>query len=51
MMPDLGRYAVEVALAYGATLVLLAGLIVLSVWQSRRVKRGLDRIESRSRDG
>ncbi|MBF9030158.1 heme exporter protein CcmD [Rhodobacterales bacterium HKCCE3408] len=47
MMPDLGQYAVQVLAAYGASLVLLAGLIVVSVWQARRVRRRLDEVEAR----
>lgn len=51
MMPDLGKYAAEVALAYGATIVLVAGLIILSVTESRRTKRTLDETEARTKDG
>ena len=36
MMPDLGKYAVEVLSAYGVTLVLLAGLVVLTLWRGAR---------------
>jgi heme exporter protein D len=42
MMPELGKYAVTVLSAWGVTLVLLAGLIGLTLWQSRRVRRALD---------
>lgn len=51
MMPDLGAYAVEVTLAYVVSLVLLAGIVGLSVWQSRRMQRRLDEAEGRRRDG
>ena len=41
MMPDLGKYAGTVLGAYGAALVLLAALVVLTLWQGARVtKRG-----------
>ncbi len=40
-MPDLGAYAGEVLLAYGVTLVLLAGIVGLSVRQARRIARTL----------
>jgi heme exporter protein D len=50
MMPDLGKYAVEVGLAYGSSLVLLAGIVVASVRRHRAVKAELDRVE-RGRDG
>ena len=50
-MPDLGKYAAEVALAYGATIVLVVGLLVLSITESRRIKRALDETEARTKDG
>ena len=46
-MPDLGRYAVEVSLAYGVSLTLLAGIVVLSVLRARAVRRALDAAEGR----
>lgn len=46
-MPDLGKYAVEVLLAYGASGILLAGLVIWSVVQSRRVSRALSAAEER----
>lgn len=51
MIPDLGKYAVEVSLAYAVSLVLLAAVVALSVRQSRKVKRALDEAEGRVRDG
>lgn len=50
MMPDLGAYAVEVLLAYGVSLVVLAAIVGLSVRRDRAVRRALDRVE-RGRDG
>ncbi len=50
MMPDLGKYAGTVLGAYGAALVLLVALLVLTIWQGRRVKRALEEIEARGRD-
>ncbi len=46
-MPDLGRYALEVSLAYGLSAVLILGLVVLSVARAARVARALDRAEAR----
>lgn len=46
-MPDLGKYAEAVIGSYVATLVLLLGVVALSVWQSRKVKRALDEVERR----
>lgn len=49
-MPELGRYAVHVLGSYGVTLVLLAGLVLVSWRQSLRVRRRLEAAE-RERDG
>lgn len=46
-MPDLGRYAVEVLLAYGVSLALLLGVVVMSVRQARKAKEALDEAEER----
>ena len=47
MMPDLGKYAAAVLTAYGASLVLLAGLLVLSFRAGRKARAELDQIEAR----
>jgi heme exporter protein D len=47
MIPDLGKYAGTVLGAYGAALLLLVALVVLTLWQGRRVKRALEDIEAR----
>jgi heme exporter protein D len=47
MIPDLGKYAVTVLSAYGASIVLLVVLVVLSLWRSARVRRRLDEAEAR----
>lgn len=47
MMPDLGKYAVAVLSSYAAGLVLLVALIGLSLWQARRVRAQLSRVEAR----
>jgi heme exporter protein D len=46
MMPDLGKYAAEVLGAYGLSLMLIAGLIVLSLRKGRRARAHLARIEA-----
>lgn len=38
-MPDLGRYAGEVLLAYGASGAILGALIAVTLWQARAAKR------------
>jgi heme exporter protein D len=45
-MPDLGKYAAEVLGAYGLSLMLVAGLIVLSLRRGRRARADLARIEA-----
>lgn len=47
MMPDLGKYEGTVLAAYGATLVLLALIIGLTLWRGRRVRRQLEEQENR----
>jgi heme exporter protein D len=47
MIPDLGKYAGAVIGSYVATIALIAGLIALSLWQSRRVKAALRAVEDR----
>ncbi|SLN59155.1 Heme exporter protein D (CcmD) [Pseudooctadecabacter jejudonensis] len=46
-MPDLGKYAVEVLLAYGVSIVLLIGVVVVSLRRERRVARQLQDVEAR----
>ncbi|MBC7156697.1 MAG: heme exporter protein CcmD [Rhodobacteraceae bacterium] len=47
MIPELGKYAVPVLSAYGGSLLLLAGLVVLSVRRAARVRAALREIEAR----
>ena len=49
MMPDLGRYAAEVLLAYGASGVLIGGLVAVSVLSARRARRRLAAEEAGAR--
>jgi heme exporter protein D len=46
-MPELGKYAGAVLGSYAATIALLAALIGLSLWQSRRIRQALRRAEER----
>jgi heme exporter protein D len=48
MMPELGKYAGVVLGSYGATILLIAGLVLVSLWQSRRVKARLTELEARA---
>jgi heme exporter protein D len=48
MIPDLGRYAFAVLASYGASVVLIAGLIWLSFRARARVKRRLAEVEARA---
>ena len=47
MMPDLGKYALEVTGAYGVSLVALILLSFLYIRRSRSVKSALDSAEAR----
>jgi len=40
-MPDLGKYATEVLTSYAATLVLIAVLLVLTVWRGLKARAAL----------
>ncbi len=46
MMPELGKYATEVLAAYGASLILLVGLVALTLRKGRRARAELARIEA-----
>ena len=50
MMPELGKYSSTVLSAYAISLALLAVIILLSLWQSRRMKARLDAAEARRMD-
>jgi len=48
---DLGKYAVTVLTAYGATLLMLGGLILWTIVNARKTRRELTQIEARLRGG
>ncbi len=47
MMPELGKYAGAVLSAYGASLAILAALVLASIRRGRRIKADLDEVEGR----
>ncbi|PWR03160.1 heme exporter protein CcmD [Meridianimarinicoccus roseus] len=47
MMPDLGKYAAEVAAAYIVSIVLIAGLVWASLRRGAKVRAELRRVEAR----
>lgn len=51
MMPDLGKYSASVLTAYGASLLLLAGIIWISLWRGARVRAALRALEAQLRAG
>ena len=51
MMPELGKYAGAVLSSYAVSLLLIAALVGVSVWRSRRVRAELEKIEERQRNG
>lgn len=51
-MVELGKYAVTVLSAYGASLLLLAVLVGATLWRGRRMRAEMAKIEERlGRDG
>ena len=46
-MPDLGKYGETILTAYGATIILVAAIVVLSIVRARKVKRQLAELEAR----
>ncbi|KIC19659.1 MULTISPECIES: heme exporter protein CcmD [unclassified Leisingera] len=46
-MPDLGKYADTVLSAYGASLLLLVALVVLTILRGRKVRREMENLETR----
>ena len=48
MMPDLGKYATEVLLAYGVSIGLLVVIVALSLRRARKVRARLDQVEART---
>ena len=50
-MPDLGKYAVSVFSAYGASLGLLLLLVIGSLWRGRQARAQLDEIEAQRDQG
>ncbi len=51
MMPDLGRYALEVSLAYAGSLVALAAIVWISVARAKRIRAALEEAEARWKNG
>ncbi|MEL7092337.1 MAG: heme exporter protein CcmD [Pseudomonadota bacterium] len=47
-MPDLGKYAEAVLWAYGVSLLLIAAIVVLSLWRGRRVRAEMEETEQHS---
>ncbi len=50
-MPDLGHYEMTVLLAWGGTLLALAGLIGQTLWRACEVRRALEAQEARGQSG
>ena len=47
MMPDLGKYAVDVLAAYAVTAAILAAIVGLTLAEARRARRVLDDAEKK----
>ena len=48
MTPDLGKYTDTVLSAYGASIILLVVLVILSLWKGKRVRAELADAEARA---
>lgn len=48
-MPDLGKYADTVLSAYAAAIVLLIAVVAITLWQGRRVRAEMARVEAKGR--
>ena len=46
MIPDLGKYALPVLVAYGGSILLYVGLIALVIRKNRAAKRALNLAEA-----
>ena len=49
MMPDLGKYAVTVLSAYGASITVLIVLVALTLRRGRKVRAEMENVEQRMR--
>jgi heme exporter protein D len=47
MIPDLGNYAVEVMAAYGLSILLLVGIVMVSLRRGRKIRAQLVKVEAR----
>lgn len=48
MLPELGKYADTVLWAYGASLSLLAVLVIVTLRKGRKVRRAMEKVEKRN---
>lgn len=48
MLPDLGKYADVVIWSYLVSIIMIAGLVVWSLWRGAQIKRALAQIEARA---
>ncbi len=49
MMPELGKYTDTVLSAYGVSLLLILGLVVVSILRARKVKNQLQEVEEKAK--
>ena len=47
MMPDLGKYTGDVLIAYGVSLLILGGIVLISILRARAVRARLAAAEQR----
>lgn len=49
MIPDLGKYADAVLSAYGASILLLVGIVALTLIRGRRIRAEMDAVDRQGR--
>jgi hypothetical protein len=46
-MPDLGKYAVPILMAYGSTITILFYIFFISLYHSKKAKNDLEKIDKK----
>ena len=46
-MPDLGKYVVPILMAYGSTITILFSILSISLYDSKKAKNTLEKIDKK----
>lgn len=49
MMPELGKYEIEVLSSYAVSIGLIVALVLVSILRARKARAALDEVEKRGR--